>query len=296
MEKSIVHETMQSRIAANFIQRGYGSRRPDSHKNCNFLKIDYNMQIMDGINELIDLVKEKSWLKEKISTAVYACAGTDTKAFTFTHPDFYKHLGIKRVPSPNLFIYIDSRRNSELSFEDDATRISFVEEIKKQKIFDNAGIYRLYWESKKPKKWGALRPRDLAIIYISADWRDCAQLFRKENFVPDTFIGVTDGCRWGGNPECVNLLAMKGVSPDVLKKIPVSKYYITDHFENARIPNPMPKGSYVRSNEEDFPLRFKKIAFLSSEWGNYADKRFGGTTLFAVQSIRQNARNPNSKK
>ena len=56
------------------------------------------------------------------SSAVYAAAGGDTKALVFTHPEFYRHVGVV-APVPDCFIHIDRHPSERLAFSDTHTPV-----------------------------------------------------------------------------------------------------------------------------------------------------------------------------
>ncbi len=228
------------------------------------------------------LQSASDWVGEDIVSAVYPCAGQDTKALTFTHPEFLQHRLIEGVPAPNTFIYIDKEKH-HLDFSDQDTEI-VVSQVEGDSFYGiEAQFYQLTWRSLAPQDWLTLTERNIFAAYIVADWRCIPGLFYNINFVPDYFIGVCDGCRFGGNDECVNELTTRGLSREDASKIPVSHYYITDHFIQAEIPNPCRNGDTIFSCDARFPFSFRKLALLSSDWGHYGGGGpLRGATLFQV--------------
>ncbi|MFH0825198.1 MAG: hypothetical protein V2B18_20800 [Pseudomonadota bacterium] len=59
---------------------------------------------MPNIHDIIKAINREGFLAGWSRTALYPCAGIDTMVFTYTHPDLYKHRGIRGVPSPNVFV------------------------------------------------------------------------------------------------------------------------------------------------------------------------------------------------
>ena len=243
---------------------------------------------MSNIQEALDQIRCRGWITEEITTALYPCSGTDTKAFTFTHPAFFEHRGIVGIPAPNVFVFVDNqdpfdKHNPRFEFHDDRTRVE-TESFERTTVFGQAGyIFDLVWESTTSPEWGHLSQRKLSVLFLVADWRKFPHYFRDSQWVPDVFIGVCDGCRFGGNAECVNELETHGVPDSLLRSIPVPRYYITDHFRNAVEVNKLEAGDLVTSRDVRFPLRFKKMALLSTEWGHYGHGTLGGATLFEVE-------------
>ncbi len=94
-------------------------------------------------------------------------------------------------------------------------------------------------------------------------------------FVPYIFIGVCDGCRFGGNDQCVNRLDRQAH----MERMP--EYWVTDHFENSDLGCQISRGGTVKSLDEAYNWEFEKLALLSSSWGKY-NPTLGGATLFKV--------------
>jgi len=101
-------------------------------------------------------------------------------------------------------------------------------------------------------------------------------------WVPKLFIGVTDGCRLGGNRNCVNRLDLGGLSSSQADSVPLPAWWITDHFKEAVVPGSLPVGDLVSSKNSAFPAAFRKVALLSTDWGHYGHGAIGGATVFAV--------------
>jgi hypothetical protein len=77
---------------------------------------------------------------------------------------------------------------------------------------------------------------------------------------------------------CVNDLAGRG---QLARRLP--RYWLTDHFRNVQ-PAHWKEGDYIESADPRFPLRFRKLALLSSAWGRYGRVTgLRGATLFRVR-------------
>ncbi|MFC1670033.1 hypothetical protein ACFL20_06530 [Spirochaetota bacterium] len=242
---------------------------------------------MNLISVINDLQNDSRY--GKITTALYPCSGTDTKPFTFTHPDFFRHRNVDPDISPNLFIYIDKNISlsdeNNLEFEDDCTAISVDSEEKLNLEHFDSWLLHITWKSREENPWMKIRTRQLAVIYIKAKWQKMPSYMRQIGWVPDIFVGVTDGCYFGTNEACVNDLTMEGVQKDNYPTS-ISKYYISDHFYNHNMNGNFSPGDCITSKDPDFPFKFKKLALLSTEWGNYGKEfNLGGTTLFEVINI-----------
>ena len=223
-------------------------------------------------------------------TLAYPCAGQDTKVFTFTHPDLFASR-LPGVPAPNLYIMNDKDPIDDLRFEDEGTSIAT---LSRREIADGCLHLEISWESRMPRDW--MKPensrRTIPVVWITADWRELSAMCGQAGLIPDFVVGVTDGCAFGGNSQCLNDLSIcdrHGLTIEQARRIPTSRYWITDHFSHRGlryegIPNPLPTGGIVRPKPGSvFPYMFRKLALLSTDWGIYGQwGPIGGATVFEV--------------
>jgi hypothetical protein len=211
-------------------------------------------------------------------TALYASAGADTKPFTFTHPEFLARRGLSDVPAPNVFVFVDRGRQPAPGFRDVATRIETLTE--ESVTVGGIGMRLLSVRFTST----SLATRTLAVVAIEADNERMSAIWHREAWVPEIFIGVCDGCRSGGNRHCVNRLeAPPGMPASLAERVPAPPWWITDHFANVRTFGGLRNGDCVESLDGGFPLRFRKRALLSSDWGTYGGSTVRGATLFSVE-------------
>jgi hypothetical protein len=231
------------------------------------------------IRELVDDVANRLRLEGRLATALYASAGTDTRAITFTGPEFFEARHVGFVPSPNLFIYIDRRKQEALHFEDASTSIKTVDEGPLTLAGALGRLLRVRFESATHGR------RECVIALLREENAHIAGLVRRDGWAPDVFIGVTDGCRFGGNDgNCVNDLRLPaGLPPSMAREVLAPRWWITDHFPNHRPFGELRNGDYLESKDPEFPMRFRKLALLSSDWGRYASPQLRGATLFACE-------------
>jgi hypothetical protein len=223
-----------------------------------------------SFKSIIENKKIYDWLGSEKITAFYPSSGNDTKPISFLSQYFLdKRIEKLNVKAPNLFIYVDEKDYGNIDFEDNDTIIEIIETVKLQ---ENLNLYLIEWTS-KPKKI----TKKLALIRIKAKNSQVGYEACMAGFIPDFFIGVTDGCSFGGNDHCVNTLKYQSH----MNNMP--KYWVTDHFTNAEIPNQLSDGDIIYSKDKNYPYCFKKIGLLSSKWGNYGHNNFlRGATLFSI--------------
>lgn len=242
-------------------------------------------------------------LQNSKTIVVYPCAGSDWKAITFTTPQFLKYRTGLEFKTPDTYIYIDcfceeyykKQLESKILFDDEYTRLQ-IESVKSlSSSFGDAKLCKTKLISKKQPSWSEefISDRDMNIIFVDSDWVNFVQFMSKYGVMPYIGIGVTDGCAFGKNKECVNDLKipkeLRSISHKAYKEI-CSEYWITDHFSHCRKPNPCRNGDYIVSEYDDFPIKFKKLALLSSSWGGYGrwtDAGGGaplrGGTIFSIE-------------
>jgi hypothetical protein len=209
-----------------------------------------------------------------LSTALYASAGADTKALVFTHPEFYEHRSVTAV-APEFFIYVDRAPPATLSFQDAHTTIAG-----QSQSGSVAGLPATFMDVTVTSDRYA--NRTLKVAYIQAENTDVGLLTFSEQWAPDTFIGVTDGCRFGGNLSCVNNLSRLDLSPAQAAAVKLPKWWITDHFVNHEPFDELRDGDVVRSADPLFPVAFHKLALLSGDFGRYGRGAIRGATIFEV--------------
>ncbi|MFN8188070.1 MAG: hypothetical protein U0R69_13455 [Gaiellales bacterium] len=232
-------------------------------------------------------------LTDQLGTVLCASSGTDTCALTFTHPAFLRQRGLVGLPAVGLYVYLDrtSREVPTVEFDDGLTQIR-VQRAESLRVSGIEGhLLTVEWQGLADSSHPEYGRRRVLVALLTTQNEAAASLFRTQQWVPDLFIGVCDGCRFGGNTQCVNQLTRHGVPRAQLSRVPVSRWWITDHFTDCReYPGELRNGDLVESNDADFPLRFRKVALLSSEWGRYRNSGhppLRGATLFEVELVPQ---------
>jgi hypothetical protein len=249
---------------------------------------------MKSTAEIMASALVKDWIGANITAAVYPCSRTDTQAFTFTHPEFFatklELLDLPAMPpSPNFFLFIDKNESitpeQDLSFEDENTEIS-IKSSKAIQIGDvQAILCNVLWRSRQNSA-RRFSERRLSVFFVASDWMQYRTRNEERYWIPDLFIGVSDGCAGGVlQDQCVNRLASLGLSRTQQELINLPPYCITDHFRNSNPFGNLRAGEYVTSSDSNYAYRFRKLALLSGEWGlrNHPGQGLGGATLFKVE-------------
>lgn len=246
-----------------------------------------------------DVVQQCNNFRRRLPVvALYASAGNDTRALSFMHPQYLnKHVN-EDIIAPNIFVYVDT--SYALAKLQDGTveaRIDYRDEYTVIETIADRELTICGWPSRVSRVWwkSYLQPdrssdRSSWVVFIRAPNREVFHQCRHELWAPDFFVGVTDGCRMGGNDTCVNELSNRQVS--LLQSSVLPQYWITDHFQNFKLVDSngcetkqSRIGETVESSEPSFPVNFRKLALLSSDWGRYGrGDVFGGATLFRVET------------
>jgi hypothetical protein len=216
-------------------------------------------------------------------SALYPSAGPDTKQFTFTHPEFFARRGLAEVPDPNVYVLVDVNAQPPPAFTDAATELATTD----AELLTVGGVEMQLLTVRHHSDTFA--DRTIAVVSVTIDNREIQPIWHREDFVPDVFIGVNDGCRWGGNPKefCVNRLNVPpGMPQAVADAIRVPRWWIADHFMDIQAFVELGVGGLIRSSDARFPFAYRKVALLSSDWGKYAGPAMAGATLF--ETVRCN--------
>ena len=222
-------------------------------------------------------------------SALYVSSGTDTKAITFTHPQFLARQIGAEVEPPKFFVYVDKDvdpGSGELSFDDGRTIIRTIE----QEPFDVHGfpgqLARVRMESPELDSGTAADLRgDVGLLRVQADNEAFALAALEEEWSPSCFIGVCDGCgAFGGNTRCENQVLNLETSIPVRLRTP---WWVTDHLpgSTAHGGDDPANGDEVNSTEPEFPARLRQRAFMSTNWRSRVSENIrlhGGARLFDV--------------
>lgn len=248
------------------------------------------------------------WIGLSPEIALYPSGGRDTYPMTFFHPRSYPPDQRGVVPAPQILIYNDRgagmtemithRDSNERNHKDRATSI----------IMEAHGIDFGQWVTTITQEWSRqLSPgitllgyrwvsqyrhfedRNYVVVNRQGDNRTLQQDIRPNGWLPDVFVGVCDGCRRNRTDRCVNALTLDGLSPDAASRVPLPKWWITDHFVNAHDDELIEVGSFVRSADSRFPVAFEAVRKLSYWWGNYGagEPSTRGTWLFKTVPVAE---------
>ena len=214
------------------------------------------------------------------STCLYPSAGSDFKVLSLTHPHSLFTRGVHGFPEIGVYVVVD-KNGFNLSGEhlgDCQTRMEISARFKGTVSGFPAELLVVQWYSNNQEDVYA--SRTLAMVLLETTNQASSIQFHREGWCADVFVGITDGCRFGGNSHCVNDLRRGGPA-----NIKVPVWWITDHFVGATLPNPMAVGDRVVS-DSDFPFVFEKAALLSSSWAIMAVAHCQGLLCLKCSSVR----------
>ncbi|MFP4477654.1 MAG: hypothetical protein ACLFOY_18995 [Desulfatibacillaceae bacterium] len=238
----------------------------------------------DTIAEAVRAAADRVGVPHAVSTALYPCAGIDLLAVARTRPEHYAALDVKGAPSPDVFLYVDTadpiEGGNRFGFEDDFCRIGHAGLL--SGALGGHPCHEVHLNVESGARGGEEKAGfTVVLLCVTASHQEFADVVDSEGFLPDMFIGVTDGCILGGNKSCVNQLVLRQEHQKTYKDRCMPGWYVTDHFRNCLpMKNPVP-GTVVRSTEPAFPHAFELVARLDSGWGEYSrHSPLKGATLF----------------
>lgn len=232
---------------------------------------------------LIEAIAAEGRLGEPPVTALYPSAGSDSYQYTFLHPEFLARRGIDQVPAPSVFVLVDRRDQDPPEFDDRATRI---ETLESEPV--RAGGLEMRVDPVVHAS-DTFADRELTVIAVTADNRAVQPVWHREGWVSDLFIGVCDGCAFGGNPRqaCVDRLDVPSRMPQAeAEAVRIPRWWVTDHFRDAKPFAELGVGEIVESIDPRFPFVFRKLALLASDWGRYGGPVMAGATMFEAEHRR----------
>ncbi len=230
--------------------------------------------------------------------ALYASAGQDSKVLTFLHPEFLSKRSKSQISKIDLFILLDRfyALGEEHQDDDVAADLSYVDE-ETAITQSNAQEYQvdrfpartadITWTSHRPD----VSSYETKVLFIRCDNEQFSAICQRDRWAPDVFIGVCDGCNFGTSNHCVNELTTHGIPREMMQEVVLPKWWITDHMGNCQMldeagtsqVHQLRDGDLVRSLDPEFPVQFRKIALLSSDWGHYGCAEIRGATLFKLE-------------
>ncbi len=204
---------------------------------------------------------------QPVRSALYVSSGADTKALIFTDPAFLRERGAAALGEIGVYVYIDANMalddaSAKLGFRDARTTIE-TGAVERGTLFGLPAA-RLAVDLRTDHG-----ERSVVVVRVHATNEAFSAAARAGAWVPTVFIGVGDGCRFGGNEHCTNKLTRWGARAEDAARVSVSRWWITDHFGDAVVPRQLGVGAVVTSTEAGFPFSFRKVALLSTDWGTY---------------------------
>lgn len=228
------------------------------------------------------LVMERGWIAVPLSRAFYASAGRDTRPLTLLHPSFLEAQGAAQVPPPNFFVFVDYQSPGDedrvpLVFDDVATQITTSEVLPVRIGAHPARLLRCRLESE------ILGNRDFAVLRIRAKNEQLLSVAESEQWSPEIFIAVNDGCTgFGGNHRCEN-----SFNPDWSLPIRLNpRFWVTDHFADPALNDQDPAdGEVITATAGSYAVALTQVAFLSVLWRTqkFGHQRLrGGARIFSI--------------
>jgi hypothetical protein len=222
---------------------------------------------------LADAAREaqrRGWISSGFRSALYASAGQCTKAPVYLRPEVLTERGLTDVRVPEFMVYADKdqpfdSQSFALSFDDDdRTMVETVEVVPIASFGVPARLLRVHVASDR------FPDRQVAVLRLKIENEDLAILAIAEDWSPEWFIGICDGCAgYGGNMECDGASHCENEIEDYGVSIPLRlgvRYWVTDHFSSSAgrfgLPSEEPEGTL------DLPsgARLRQVAFLTSHW------------------------------
>ena len=227
----------------------------------------------------------ESWLLERPVWAFYPSSARDLKPLTYLHPDHLGSITDRDVPSPNVLVYSDSKReylddasekhwSRPLAFDDQHTTVSGepVESVTIEGV--RIAINRLTYRSDRYTE------RRYVVLRALGSNQEVSVRAARQGWSPDFLITVCDGCLGFGGANSIEERCEAAVlsSPPLLSGLgPGFRWLVTDHFDvNAREPRAPNVG-------EAGPFDLEEVALLSTDWSGPGAQPLGGATLFELR-------------
>lgn len=214
-------------------------------------------------------------------TALYVSAGSDTMPFSFLSEAFLARRGVAML-SPDAYVFVDREKApGRLGYADKRTAVE-TSSIRKVSVGGHpAAVLDVLWRDLETGD-----ERHVPVARIRASNQDAFGICQRDGWTPETVVAVCDGCAHGfqdplegrGGFRCENDLDDETTALAFLPGTP--RWWITDHFR--------PMGGSVRPGEgfasRAFPVGFRKVALLSSDWGHPWEP-LNGATAFEVTAL-----------
>ena len=184
-----------------------------------------------GITDLAASLVERGWLPRDHTACLYVSACSDTRPLTYLGPDALDRIDPRLGKAPDLFVYLDKehpkRDPSPFGFRSDGhSAVEMVGEKEYTELFDCRTELQLV--RVESLEFG---DRLATVLRIEIENERFAEAAFAEEWKADWFVGVCDGCAFGGNSRCENQIW------DPSNSIPLrlgARYWVTDHFEPER--------------------------------------------------------------
>ncbi len=177
-----------------------------------------------------DLAEREEWIPQCSLACLYVSAGADTRPLTYLHHEVLTDDVVSDWIIPEFFVFVDrdlpgSDGEMELSFDDGRTKVETIEQREvASDSWETAALLRVTVTSDR------FPVRECAVLRVKSDNERFCQDALAEEWSPEWFIGIRDGCRmfFERNP-CWNVI--DSVEDSIPLRLRVN-FWLTDHFPN----------------------------------------------------------------
>ncbi len=173
------------------------------------------------------VAEDEGWIPQCSLACLYVSAGGDTRPLTYLRHEVLTDAVVSDWIIPEFFVFVDrdlpgSDGDMDLYFDDGRTRVQTVEQRPVESAsWERAALLRVVVTSDR------FPIRECAVLRIRSDTEGFCQDALAEDWSPDWFIGICDGCAFGGNDRCENELDRIEQSIPLRLRV---RFWLTDHL------------------------------------------------------------------
>lgn len=180
-------------------------------------------------------VREKAvglgWIPSSAADCLYVSAGSDTRPLTYLRPEVLGEMDLVGHAFPQFFVLIDKayeleKEGGRLDFRDRRTEIEALEHFDTELAGAPALLSRVLVSSDR------FDDRHVVVLQVEATNEGFAGIALSERWSPTWFVGVRDGCAFGGNSRCEN--ETRSIPRSIPLRLGV-RYWLTDHLTGIRL-------------------------------------------------------------
>ena len=180
------------------------------------------------IRELQGRATALGWIPIKSRACLYVSAGADTRPFSYLRPEALTNLDLDEEVFPRFFVLVEkaSPLENRIEFEDQHSRVETGVFHPLQLGRLPAAMLKLVVRSDRFPK------RTIAVLRVKASNEEFAKAALAEEWSPTWFVGVRDGCAFGGNWRCENEVRDFKVSIPLRLGV---RFWVTDHLAGIQL-------------------------------------------------------------